>query len=194
MDVYHVDSESLLTARLSLQRPTLADIDAIFRIHRDRRACAHNPSDMLATRSDAEDLYCRWDEHWNRHGFGYWVIRRRDGHQRVVIAGFCGLKLMRLNDRDVLNLFYRLDPPAWGDGVASEAATAVVAWATANVVEHPAVARVRPDNIASRTVAVRAGLCRAEHLDTDGEDGLDWIYIKNWRGEPPPPPMSTGRG
>lgn len=194
MDVHHVDNEFLLTARLSLRRPTHADIDAIFRIHRDRQACAHNPSDMLATRSDAEDLYRRWDEHWNRHGFGYWVIRRYDGHQRAAIAGFCGLKLMRLNDRDVLNLFYRLDPPAWGDGVASEAATAVVAWAIAHVVDHPVIARVRPDNIASRTVAVRAGLCRAEHLDTVGEDGLDWIYIKNWRDEPPPLPLSTGRG
>lgn len=100
---------------------------------------------------------------------------------------------MRLNDRDVLNLFYRLDPPAWGDGVASEAATAVVGWAIAHIVGHPVIARVRPDNIASRTVAVRAGLCRAEQLDTYGEDGLDWIYIKNWRDEPPPLPMSTGR-
>lgn len=87
MDVHHVDDEHLLTARLSLRRPTHADIDEIFRIHSDRQACAHNPSDMLATRNDAEDLYRRRDEHWNRHGFGYWVIRRRDGHQREEIAG-----------------------------------------------------------------------------------------------------------
>src|SRR4051794_23773005 len=87
MDVRHVDSESLLTARLSLQRPTITDIDPISRIPRDRRACAHTPPDMLATRSDAEAFYRRWDEHWSRHGFGYWVIRRRDGHQRDATAG-----------------------------------------------------------------------------------------------------------
>ncbi|MFW6205141.1 MAG: GNAT family N-acetyltransferase [Actinomycetota bacterium] len=187
-----VDNEQLLTARLRLRRPTPADIDAIYHIHRDPQACAHNPSDMLATRGDAEDLYRRWDEHWKRHGFGYWVIRsqavvraagglpaRVDGHQpEATVLGFCGLKLMQLKNLDVLNLFYRLNPPAWGDGVATEAATAVVAWASAHVPNHPVIARVRPENIGSIRVAVRAGLRRAEYLDTDGEDGPDWIYIR----------------
>jgi RimJ/RimL family protein N-acetyltransferase len=87
---------------------------------------------------------------------------------------------MRLHHRDVLNLFYRLDPLAWGDGLATEAATAVVTWATEHVPEHPVIARVRPDNVASATVAARSGLRRAELLDAPGEDGLDWIYETNW--------------
>src|SRR5262245_13675789 len=106
MDEHRFDNEQLLTTRVSLRRPTPADIDAIYRIHRDPRACAHNPSDLLATRSDAEDLYGRWDQHWQRHGFGYWVIHPRDSDDPEAVLGFCGLKLMRLHDREVLNLFY----------------------------------------------------------------------------------------
>jgi RimJ/RimL family protein N-acetyltransferase len=87
---------------------------------------------------------------------------------------------MRLHGHDILNLLYRLDPPAWGDGVATEAATVVVNWATAQLTGEPIIARVRPDNIASAQVAQRAGLERAEHLDTPGEDGVDWIFVKNW--------------
>lgn len=170
--------EQLLTARLSMRRPTLADIGAIDRMHRDPMACAHNPSDMLSGYSDAEDLYRRWDEHWRRHGFGYWVVRRRAGHQPAPTLGFCGLKVMRLSDREVLNPFYRLDPPAWGDGVATEAAIAIVGWATAHAPDYPIIARVRPENIASVRVAQRAGLRRDERLDADGEDGLDWIFVK----------------
>jgi len=176
------DNEQLLTERLSMRRPTRADVDAIHAIHRDPRACAHNPSDMLTTRRDAEDLYRRWAAHWQHHGFGYWVIRRRRGNGSGAVLGFCGLKLMRLGGREVLNLFYRIAPSAWGDGVATEAATAVVAWAIAYVPEHPVIARVRPDNAASARVAARAGLRRAEQLDTYGEDGIDWIYIGNWEG------------
>jgi ribosomal-protein-alanine N-acetyltransferase len=41
----------VLTARLSLRRPVPADVDAVFRVHHDPLACAHNPSDLLATGS-----------------------------------------------------------------------------------------------------------------------------------------------
>ena len=174
------ENEQLLTSRLSLRRPNPADIEAIYRIHRDPTACAHNPSDMLATRGDAEDLYRRWDAHWRRHGFGYWVMRARHGREPEAVLGFCGVKLMPLHGRDVLNLFYRLDPPAWGNGMATEAATAVVVWAAQHVPDRPVVARVRPDNVASARVAARAGLHRAEDLDTRGEDGVDWMFVVNW--------------
>ena len=162
----------MLTERLSLRRPVPADIDAILRLHRDPVACAHNPADMITTRAEAIERYHRWDEHWTEHGFGYWVVCNRNGD----LLGFCGLKTMRLHERPVLNLFYRLDPAAWGNGIATEAATAVVAWAAEHAPGTPVAARVRPANVASARVAARAGLHRTPHLDVDGEDALDWIF------------------
>ncbi|WP_020667745.1 GNAT family N-acetyltransferase [Amycolatopsis nigrescens] len=172
--------EELLTERLSLRRPAPGDIDAIFTVHSDPLACAHNPSDSLATRVEAENLYRRWDEHWRNFGFGYWVIRRHAAEPQL---GFCGLKFMRLRQRRILNLFYRIAPPRWGEGIAGEAATEVVRWATTRFPAHPVVARVRPDNIASQRVAVRAGLARAEHLDDRGFDGFDLIFVCTWPGQ-----------
>ena len=166
----------LLTARLLLRRPTGADIDAIFEIQGDARACFHNPSDRLSQREEAEELYRRWDEQWRRCGYGYWVVRRRGSD---VPLGFCGVKPMELNGLKILNLFYRLAPSAWGKGFASEAAIAVAAWASRQVPELPLIARVRPGNVASQGVAIRAGLVRAGHLDTTGEDGVDWIFAGN---------------
>ena len=162
----------LLTERLSLRRPTPADIDAILAVHADPRAVAHNPSDGLATRDEAAELYARWDEHWRCHGFGYWVVRRHGVDEQL---GFCGLKYV---DERLLNLFYRFAPDSWGQGIATEAATAVVRWA-AQLPDHTVIARVRPDNEASQGVAVRAGLSRATHLDAEGYDGLDWVF---WSG------------
>lgn len=170
--------ESLQTPRLSLRRPVPADIDAIHAITSDPRTTVHNPADVLTTRAEAEELYRRWDQQWHTHGLGYLVIRRRDAAE---ILGFCGVKVVRFRSREVLNLFYRLTPAAWGDGIASEAATAVVAWAGNVKPDLPIIARVRPDNIASRRIAVRTGLQRAEHLDEEGEDGLDLIFAARWR-------------
>jgi [ribosomal protein S5]-alanine N-acetyltransferase len=167
-------AEELATARLSLLRPTPADIDSIFSIHSDKRACAHNPSDALATPDEAHQLYRRWDEHWRRFGFGYWVVRRRGSDAPI---GFCGIKVTRFNGGDVVNLFYRFDPAAWGNGLATEAATAVTGWAAENIPDRALIARIRPQNVASQRVAIHAGLARAEHLDTPGEDGTDWIFV-----------------
>jgi hypothetical protein len=63
--------------------------------------------------------------------------------------------------------------------LAGEAATAVTAWASRQIPDLPLIARVRPANLASQRVAIRAGLTRAEHLDTTGYDGLDWIFAAN---------------
>lgn len=87
---------------------------------------------------------------------------------------------MQLRGHPVLNLFYRLDPSACGQGIATEAATAVVDWARTHQAECPVVARVRPGNLASARVAIKAGLQRAEHLDEYGEDGLDLIFHSRW--------------
>ncbi|WP_203993900.1 GNAT family N-acetyltransferase [Sphaerisporangium rufum] len=164
------------TARLVLRRPAAEDIDAIFTVNGDPRACAHNPSDLLGGREDAVRLFHRWDRHWQEHGLGYWTVRR---HDSATPLGFCGTKYMDLDGMRVLNLFYRFDPAAWGRGYASEAAGAVVGWVRDRLPGFPIVARVRPGNAASQRVAVRAGLVRCEHLDTAGEDGLDWIYAAN---------------
>lgn len=62
--------------------------------------------------------------------------------------------------------------------MATEAATAVVEWAAENRPGERVIARVRPGNKASLTVAERAGLRRTPELDTAGEDGLDWIFVQ----------------
>ena len=175
----------IVTARLALRRPAPTDVDAIFEMHHDPECCRHNPSDLLADPEDAKRLLTRWDDHWRRHSFGYWVATARDaysitGVQRGATVGFCGLKFVRFRDREVLNLFYRFGTAHWGAGLGTEAATAVVRWAGEHLPEWPILARVRPENHASQKVAVRAGLSRAEELDESGEDGPDWMYTARW--------------
>jgi len=165
--------QDLLTARLSLRRPTPADIPAILAIVGDPRASAHNPSDLLTTFAEAEGLYHFWDRQWRTTGLGYLVVRRRTTEETV---GFCGVKIVRFRDADALNLYYRLTPSAWGEGIATEAAAAVVTWVAATKPEIPIIARVSTGNLASQRVATKVGLRRAPELDQTGLDGPELIF------------------
>lgn len=164
----------LLTARLRLRLPASDDVDAVQRIHQDPAAVEHNPSDALAGREAAAELLERWQARWRRDRVGYWVVT---GRADLAVVGFCGVKPMQLADAAVLNLFYRFDPAAWGQGVATEAATAVVRWTRRARPGQRLIARIRPGNTASARVAAKAGLTRAADLDTDGENGPDQIWL-----------------
>ena len=166
--------DELRTARLALRHPVVSDLEVVLRIHQIPEAVAHNPSDAIQDQAGAQLLLQRWIDHWHRHAVGYWAVSRRGDPS---VFGFCGIKVMKLHDRPVANLFYRFDPCVWGCGVASEAASVVVEWALARSPALPVIARVRPDNVASARVAIKAGLSRVEGLDTLGEDGLDQIFV-----------------
>lgn len=151
----------------------MADAAHVLAILSDCRTVAHNPSDGLDTLDQAAELVGRWRSQWERYGFGYWCLRTTaDGN----FIGYGGVKAIKLNGEEALNLVYRLTPPAWGNGFATEAATAVVTWAVEHVPGRRLIARVRPDNLPSQRVATKAGLPRASTMDEEGEDGLDYIF------------------
>jgi len=56
----------------------------------------------------------------------------------------------------------------------------VVVWSKAQWPSHPIIARVCPQNLGSQRVALRCGLTRAEQLDADGQDGLDFVFVTGW--------------
>ena len=97
-------------------------------------------------------------------------------HDATEVVGCCGLKRMTAAGQPVLNLLYRFRPEVWGRGYATEAASAVVAWGARHRPGETILARVRPDNLASQRVALRAGLRRDPALDEPGEDGDDLAF------------------
>jgi RimJ/RimL family protein N-acetyltransferase len=151
------------TARLVLRKPTRADLAELHRIHADPATYEHSPESIHADLATSREFLRRWLAHWRDYGFGYWVVEHWALEHRGEVIGFGGLWLMpnwrRLGD--VLNVYYRFQPEAWGHGYASE----MVAAALELVPGLPAVARVHPDNVPSQRVALRAGFERRPDLD-----------------------------
>ncbi|RLY94164.1 N-acetyltransferase [Kocuria tytonicola] len=138
------------TARLSLDPPTLSDLEDIHRIYSDARTWTHFPSGRLTSREQTNALLTRWMEDWQANGLGSWIVREGG---RVVGTGGC----TRQKDR-YWNLGYRFAPEAQGRGLATELAGAAVDAARRNRAALPVVAKVLEHNAPSVLVAKKAGL------------------------------------
>lgn len=161
------------TTRLSLRPPTAADAPDVLRILSDDSVVKYNPADRVEHLSEVEALLGRWLGHWSQHGFGNCCVFDKETERLI---GNCGVRRMTVHSTPVLNLMYRFDPSAWGRGYATEAALAVLDWASRNLPGEIVLARVRPRNEASQAVARRIGLRRDPPFDDQGKDGLDWAF------------------
>jgi RimJ/RimL family protein N-acetyltransferase len=56
--------------------------------------------------------------HWDRHGFGLWILRTQDG----AFAGRAGIRHTLIDGIDEIEIAYTFPRDLWGQGLASEIA------------------------------------------------------------------------
>ena len=92
-------------------------------------------------------------EQWQTVGYGWWALTPRT-EERLI--GWCGLQF--LPETDETEVGYLLAQPAWGQGLATEAARAAVAYAFEHFDFPELIGITHPDNIASQRVLQKAGM------------------------------------
>ncbi|MCZ2402838.1 GNAT family N-acetyltransferase [Paenarthrobacter sp. Z7-10] len=188
--------ETARTEHLRLRRPVESDLAAVYAIHADPATNIHNPFGPDLDREASRSRLQGWIRHWQRYGFGYWTLEVLDENGRggglvepdpacAVTAGFAGLRRGRWLERDILNLYYRLAPSAWGSGFAAEAARHAVGSARLHFPDTPVIARTTVGNLPSQRTAAAAGLIRRTDLDRDDGSGLSVIFSSSqWPEQP----------
>lgn len=161
------------SARLALRRPRAEDGEAMFRIHGDPETNRYNPARTDPDLATSVRALEEWLRQWDEDGYSYWAVTLR---QSAEVLGFGGVRRFAWRDGDVLNLYYRFSPGAWGHGYATEMARAAVHLARMYVAHLPVIARVRAENVPSWRVAERAGLIRRPDLDT----AEHMVYALGW--------------
>jgi RimJ/RimL family protein N-acetyltransferase len=152
------------TARLTLRRLLPTDGPAMFAVHGDPATYRYSPARPHPDLATSEEMLRGCLRDWETSGFGYWAVTLR---QEEKIIGFGGVEHRVWRDRDVLNLYYRFTPSAWGQGYATELAQRAVSLARTYLPQWPVVARTRATTIPSIRTAERAGLIRRPDLDTE---------------------------
>lgn len=99
------------------------------------------------------------------HGHSFWAIERRAD---AACLGFCGLKIAPegiAGLEGAIEIGWRLERGAWGQGYAREAAQASLAWGWANLGDDRIIAITTPGNLRSWGLMERLGMARRHDLD-----------------------------
>jgi RimJ/RimL family protein N-acetyltransferase len=140
------------TERLDAHRVTELDEPFLRAMFADERVFATlgGPRDEAGVR----DLLDRMNVHWERAGFGTWVLVERATAQPV---GWVGLHETDVGGAGGVELLYSVAADHWRRGIASEAGRAAVVVGHGSLGRSELVAFTMVDNIGSRTVMERLG-------------------------------------
>src|SRR5262249_31445154 len=150
---------TLTTARLELRPITADDLDDLAALYADPDVMRFIGSGLPRSREEAVGRLQAQLDHWRRHGFGFFLMRRGGEPGASATGGFvgrCGLQY--LGDTGAVELGYTLARPFWGQGYATEASRACVSYAFGVLGLPRVVAIARPANAASRRVMAKLGM------------------------------------
>ncbi len=163
-----MDFTRIETARLFLRPYTRDHLDALHRLWTDPDVRRYLFDDEIMERAwvAAEiehSLAC-----FEAHGFGQWAMFLK-GHDALI--GFGGYRFF--HEPPKLQLLYGLAPAYWGQGLAAEAAHAMIRYGFEALRFDEIIASTDTPNEASIRVMEKAGMTFQKRLLLDG---LDTIY------------------
>lgn len=146
----------LSTDRLLLRRWRVDDREAVYEMNSDPVVMA--TIGPVLTREQSDAAVDRWEAAFDRYGFGLWCVEV-DGS----CAGFVGLDVPWF--REGVEIGWRLRSSYWGQGIATEAATSVLAYGFGPAGLDEIVSFTAATNARSRRVMERLGLRRDPSAD-----------------------------
>ena len=142
------------TDRLVLRPFRDDDVDGYFWVHNapEVRASLHIADDF--DRATAWSHLCLWNGQWTLRNSGQLAVVLQSTGELI---GRCGVHRPARPDWPGLELGWTFHPSHWGNGYATEAGRANMAWAFANHDVDELVSVILPENTPSQAVARRLG-------------------------------------
>jgi len=154
----------LTTPRLVLREWLDADREPFAAMNADPAVMEHFPA--LMSRTDSDALVDRIEAHFDEHGYGLWAVEVGETGEFI---GFTGLAIPRFEAHftPAVEVGWRLRRPAWGRGLASEAARRVLAFWFQDLQRPEVVSFTALGNARSRAVMTRIGMTHDPADDFD---------------------------
>ena len=162
----------LETPRLRLRSFAESDLDQVARWYADAELMRYIGDGRTLTRDETWRQIATYLGHQQLRGFTTLAVEHR---QTGALVGECGAWFPA--GWPVLEVGWLVDPRWQGQGIATEAARAVLAWCWANLDVAELGSIIHPDNLASARVAVRLAATIARRLpDFYGGPADLWLH------------------
>ncbi len=146
----------LETERLVLRRYERDDLDRLDRLNSNVEVMRYIGDGSLRTREQTRAAIIRTQRIYDLFpGLGFWIAEEKPKRR------FAGVFALIYIPKTVeVEVGYRLAKPAWGRGLATEGARALVRYGVLELGLDRVVGLTHPENIASQNVLMKAGLAR----------------------------------
>lgn len=154
----------LVTKRLILRQFLPEDEGKLAAINANAKVMEWFPAPMTAEQSAGH--FARISDHWLQRGFGLFALEIRNTGQFI---GFTGLSRpsYQISVPNCVEVGWRLTPDAWGNGYATEAATACLNWGFVDLGLSEIVSFTAEQNARSIAVMRRLGMTHDKANDFD---------------------------
>jgi RimJ/RimL family protein N-acetyltransferase len=143
------------TSRLICERLQPDQAEEVARLLLDPRVARTLwPHMQPPTRADLDESMRARCVHWDRFGFGLWLLRDRHTGEMV---GRGGLQYTYVAELQAVEAGWAIVPERWGEGLATELAKTCVEVGFGDLELREIVAFALPDNLASRRVMEKSG-------------------------------------
>ncbi len=113
----------------------------------------------------ADRAFTTWTKHAADRGYAPWAVVHRETGK---LMGHCGLQWIEAFDAP--EVLYMFDEPWWGEGYATEAATASVAFGLGALRLDKVAGMALEENVASLRVLEKCGLSRVGPITFQGNE------------------------
>lgn len=156
----------LETPRLLLRHLVPDDLEALFALYRDPEIRRYFPDGTRTLAETRDELNWFLNGHPHHPELGLWAtVEKSSG----AFLGRCGLLPWEINGRPEVELAFLIAKTRWREGLASEAARAIVEHARTALGLRRLICLITPGNAASVGVAEKVGMSfEREHVDEFG--------------------------
>ncbi len=160
------------TKRTLLRMPAISDLNDFAAIFGNPRVMRYLDADCQPlTEEQTEKVLLSIITGWEKNGFGRWAVISKADNQLIGLAGF-------RKHEEIAELFYIINEPFWGKGLATEIASEVL---KAGFERHNftgIVALTRPANVASRRVLGKLKMSFIGETDVYGIAAVEYKMMR----------------